>query len=115
MCKMRQQVPLLTSQLALVRMDSSRHCVPTLRPIPRRTCEGWQVCNAASIVKFNARNVGQKVESKAQGKLRIVLEPLVDFALDIEGASSDARAVASPIADAELHRVPSVCEVWQTT
>ena len=51
------------------------------------------------------------VKNIAQGKLRIVLGPLVDFALDIEGASSDAGAVASPIADAELHRVPWMCEI----
>jgi hypothetical protein len=75
---------------------------------------GWQVYNAASIVKF-APTMRQKTKKKAKGQLNYVLGPLVDFALDIKGACSDARAIASPIADAELHRVPWVCEIWQTT
>ena len=101
---------------------------------------GWQVYNAASIVKFapkdeegserSAQLLNYEISAGAppitsckhhiridhRCRLQILVHIRQMLALDIKGACSDARAIASPIADADLHRMPCrewVCEIWQ--
>ena len=87
-----------------LRTNASIDATPNVR--------GLAGVHAASIAKF-APTMCQKTKKKAKGQLNYVLGPLVDF----KGACqcSDARAIASPVVDADLHKVPWMCEIWQTT